>query len=118
MKSIPALSTSPILPPSHAQGRMRSERSAGDSRGGGVATAVGLGYAAPGPGVSLLRRGTADQPGAQAPRQKARHPEARAPLLFPEVYCASGPVLPRGGTNRRTGTDRRTAEAALQRASN
>ena len=115
MKVIPTPKTSPILPPSHAQGRMRSERSAWDSRGGGVATAVGLGYAAPGPRVLLLRRGMADQPGAQAPRRKARHPEAHAPLLFPEVYCASGPVLPCGGTNRRSQTDRHNAEAALRR---
>src|SRR5690606_32757590 len=97
MKSIPALSTSPILLPSLAQGRMRSERSAGDSRGGGVATAVGLGYAAPGPGRVSSTEGTTDQPGAQAPRQKARHPEAHAPLLFPEVYCASGPSTFAGG---------------------
>jgi Flp pilus assembly protein TadG len=93
-KLIPVDSRWPILPPSLAQGRMRSERSAGDSRGGGVATAVGLGCTGSGPGVSLLRRGTADRPVPQPPRQKARHPEAHAPLLFPEVYCASGPVPP------------------------
>src|SRR5690606_37650198 len=101
-KSIPTPRTSPILPPSHAQGRMRSERSAWDSRGGGVRYRRRLGVHGIGSGCVLLRRGTADRPVPQPPRQKARRPEAHAPLLFPEVYCASGPVLPCGGTNGRS----------------
>src|SRR5690606_10245817 len=112
-KSIPTPRTSPILPPSHAQGRMRSERSAWDSRGGGVRYRRRLGVHGIGSGCVLLRRGTADRPVPQPPRQKARRPEAHAPLLFPEVYCASGPVLPCGGTNRRSKTDRHKAEAAF-----
>src|SRR5690606_11110696 len=63
--------TSPILPPSHAQGRMRSERSAGDSRGGGVATAVGLGYAAPGPARVFATAGHGGSAGSPGPSSES-----------------------------------------------